>query len=216
MKIYLVRHGQSEGNVNKAKYFEKLDCDIELTEKGKDDAIDASNSIMDMMYHFDTIESHPRLNPLYYFNCYYSTYTRARQTAHIMHDNMTKDSNYRFNKFEETPLIREREWGGLRDIVEMGRKTEDHFNFHYRPTGGESFADCYQRAVLFHQHLLTTSKYDDNIIVAHGEFNKMYMMYLLGWSVEESNRYKNPKNGEVFLIDTDTGLSSLTPLTLKS
>jgi hypothetical protein len=40
-------------------------------------------------------------------------------------------------------------------------------------------------------------------------------MYLLGWTVEEFEKWKNPRNGEVLLID-DGELSSLTPLTASN
>jgi broad specificity phosphatase PhoE len=215
MKIYLVRHGLSKGNIDKSEYFRNLDCDIELAERGKDDAINAADDIMSLVEH-DAKSDNPPREPRCNFNLYHSSYKRAYQTANILHGRITGYQNYQINKFEELPLIREREWGNLRDIVEMGNKTESHFNFYYRPSGGESFADCYQRAVLFHQHILATSKYEHNIVVAHGEFNKLYLMYLLGWSVKDFERYKNPRNGEVFLIDTVTGLSGLTPLTTKN
>lgn len=214
MNIFLVRHGQSRGNASPSEYFEKLDCEIELTEKGKSDAVSAADSILNIVDHFNHLGTYLNTNNNI-FDLYCSTYKRAIQTANILHGRLTGFEGYEINKFEDTPIIREREWGGLRDIVELGKKTEEHFNFYYRPTGGESFADCYQRAMIFHQHLMTNSKCENNIIVAHGEFNKLYMMYLLGWSVTEFNMYKSPKNGEVFLINTDTGLSSLTPLTRK-
>lgn len=214
MKIYLVRHGQSKGNIDKSEYFKNLDCDIEITDKGKADAVNAGDKIMDIIEYTTKLEN-PSGEPRCYFNLYHSSYKRAYQTANILYGRITGYQNYQINKIFETPLIREREWGNLRDIVEMGNKTEAHFNFYYRPAGGESFCDCYQRAVLFHQHLLNTSKYEHNIVVAHGEFNKLYLMYLLGWSVKDFEKYKNPRNGEVFLIDTETGLSALTPLTNK-
>lgn len=34
-KLFLVRHGESEGNVNKSIYAEKPDYTLELTEAGK-------------------------------------------------------------------------------------------------------------------------------------------------------------------------------------
>lgn len=217
MRIYLVRHAESEGNINKAKYFEKLDCDIDITEKGKGQAVLAGDRIMDIVDHLSNkhnVNYQLRKTDPSKFNLYHSSYKRAKQTANIIHDRITSFKGYQINEFKETPLLREREWGSLRDIVEMGEKNESHFNFYYRPTGGESFADCFNRVALFHQWLLTTSKYEDNIIVAHGEFNKLYLMYLLGWSVEEFDKWRHPLNCEVFLVD-DGNLSSLTPLREK-
>lgn len=218
MKLYLVRHAESEGNINKAKYFEKLDCDISITLKGQAQAVKSGDRIMDLNDHIvhknDPDYPYPSKNPPYRFDMFYSPYKRARQTADIIHGQITNFEGYHIENYREMPLLIERNWGSLRDIVEAGKKTEDHFNFYYRPDGGESFLDTYQRVVLFDMWLNSNTKCENNIVVAHGEFNKLYLMYLLGWSVKEFEKYKTPKNGEVFLIE-DGKLSSLTPLTEK-
>jgi broad specificity phosphatase PhoE len=222
MRYYLVRHGQSEGNINRAVYFEKMDCDVELTEQGKADAVKAGDRIMDLNDHFvrknDPDYLYPTKNPPYRFNMVCSPYLRAKQTANIIHGRITSFDGYYIDNFQEMPLLVERNWGSLRDIVEAGNKTEDHFNFFYRPTDGESFLDTYQRVAIFDMWLMANSKWENNIIVAHGEFNKVYLMYLLGWGVEEFNKWKTPRNGEVYVIDrydVYNSLSSLTPLTEK-
>jgi broad specificity phosphatase PhoE len=217
MRIYLVRHGQSEGNVNNAKYFEKLDCDIQLTDKGQEDALNAANMIMDLCDHVsgkngDHVTDLGLKGGPYHFNLYQSSYTRAVQTAGIIRDRITSFEGYHINNVYETPLCREREWGSLRDILNSRLHTDEHWNFYYKPSGGESFANCFDRAALFHQYLLNTTKYENNIVVAHGEFNKLYLMYLMHWTVDEFNSVANSKNGEVFLIE-DGKLSTLTPTT---
>jgi broad specificity phosphatase PhoE len=218
MKIYLTRHSQSTGNIDKSEYFRKLDCDIGLTEQGRHDSIKTADRIMDIhdiiVHKNDDDYSHESKNPPYKFNMYYSPYLRARQTANLIHGKISGTDGYNINEYKENPLLVERSWEGLRDIILAGKKTEDHFNFYYRSIGGESFADAYQRVVLFDMLLKSTSKYEHNIVVAHGEFNKLYLMHLLGWSVEEFKKWKTPRNGEVYLIDGGT-LSNLTPLTEK-
>jgi broad specificity phosphatase PhoE len=218
MKIYLVRHAESRGNVDKSEYFRNLDCDIAITEKGKGQACKAIDRILDihdnMVHKNDPDYPYESKNPPYYFNMYYSPYKRATQTANIIHGGISGLDGYHINKFVENPLLIERQWGSLRDIVQSGEKTENHFNFFYQPMGGESFMDCYQRVVLFDTWLRANSKYEHNIVVAHGEFNKIYLMYLLGWSVDEFSKWKGPSNCEVFCID-DGRLSSKTPLTEK-
>ena len=214
MKIFLVRHGQSEGNINKAKYFEKNDCDIELTEQGKADAVKAADTIYSIIHSIHNLKyDNPQLvfSEDYKFNLVHSTYKRATQTANILCDRLQDNGGYTIQSMSSSPLCREREWGSLRDIIESKMKTEEHFNFYYRPLNGESFADAYQRAVIFHQHLVNTTRYENNIVVAHGEFNKVYLMYLLGWDIQEFEKWANQKNGEVWLINNNK-LSSATPL----
>jgi broad specificity phosphatase PhoE len=202
MRLFLIRHGQSEGNVDKTKYFEKLDCEIELTELGGTQAVTAALDIADYCD-----ESR------FAGNIFYSPYIRAEQTAHIICDKLESYGSYVIC-YECDPRLREREWGGLRDIVMSGQKTESHFNFFYRPDGGESFADCYDRVASFHQWLLTYHPQDDNIIVAHGEFNKLYAMYLMRWTLKEFDKWRTPRNGEVMYFN-DSDLSAETPLALK-
>lgn len=219
MRIFLVRHGQSTGNVDKSEYFNKLDCDIGLTDKGFKDAEKAAVKIRTLSNKIQYAAQHyPSALVPTYFNLYNSPYKRAIETAGRISESMGAFENmgafktYNIEEHIETPLIREREWGELRDIMESRLKTKDHFNFFYKPNGGESFSDTFTRAAVFHQWLLNTSKYENNIIVAHGEFNKVYLMHLLNWSVEEFTKWSNQKNGEVWMVN-DGKLSSLTPLT---
>jgi broad specificity phosphatase PhoE len=104
---------------------------------------------------------------------------------------------------DTSPLLIERQWGGLREIVDNRELDRDeHFQFYYRPPNdGESFFDCYQRVVMFFQELRTNPKYQgwDNIFIfTHGEWIRLALMYLDGKSVEEFTEHqKNPKNCEV-------------------
>ena len=184
MRIFLVRHGQSIGNVDKTAYVKNHDHELVLTDKGLQDAWDAGNKIKKLI-----------TDPVHHLDIHRSAYVRATQTSNVVSNNL--QSNYQCNIFTPTPLIREREWGKLRDIALAGDKNDDHFGFYHRPDGGESYADVYQRAAIFHQ----TLKGRDNVVVAHAEFNKVYAMFLLGWTVDEFEQCANQHNGEVWLIE---------------
>jgi broad specificity phosphatase PhoE len=184
-----------------------LDCDIELTKLGFKDACNAAKRI-------EVLNHGP-----FYGNMYYSPYTRAKQTALKIKEKFEKGRSYITN-FREHALIHEREWGGLRDIVSQGMKSENHFNFFYRPLNGESFNDCLTRVVTFDNWLMSVID-RDSIIVSHGEFIKLYLMHKLKWTVEDFNIWKCPRNGEVFLLrgspDQDNWvLSPLTNLTPRN
>lgn len=215
-RIFLTRHGQSTGNVNHALYFEKFDCDIGLTLQGKVDAMKAGHKIMELS---DSIYKnhllYPELSEPVRYEVFHSPYLRAQETANEITATLLANEGHIVDDIHENPLLREREWGSLRDIVVHGMKTESHFNFYYRPDGGESFADAYQRAAVFYQWFLNTSKCENNIIVAHGEFNKLLLMHMLEWNVGEFEKWKTPRNGEVYLLN-DKKLSISTPLTIKN
>lgn len=218
MRIWLVRHGQSEGNADPNVYFEKKDHEIDITTQGEEDARSAAYEIHRICGHFNKLLEYPHVDrPIWNFALYSSSYLRARRTANIVRDKLENDffgDNYCVLRDETLPILREREWGDLREAVRLGGNLNNYFDFYYRPKGGESFCDCYSRVMLFHQHLLMRG-YGDNIVVAHGEFNKVYAMYLTGMSIEDFERYDSPKNGGVLLIQ-DQELSSLTPLTIRN
>jgi len=183
--LYLIRHGQSEGNVNTKVYYDKNDCDIELTELGHSQSLTAGAELARMIDH-----GTPKII------C--STYARAKQTARGIYSVLAEDHQ---PSLREDVLLREREWGSLRTVVDNRHlKSEEHFNFYYRAMGGESFADAYARVVLFFQELTLQrlrNPLDDCpiVIVSHGEWIRLALMYLDGNTVEHFtvNR-KNPKN----------------------
>lgn len=124
----------------------------------------------------------------------YSPYVRAKDTADII-----ATYSMSFPLYQECVLIREREWGNLREEVESfaTREERNHlFDFYRRPAGGESFADVYQRAFIFLEYLKKL-EYNDIIIVSHGEFLKVLLMIIDGNTVEEFDSLSNIKNCEI-------------------
>jgi broad specificity phosphatase PhoE len=201
--LFLVRHGQSVGNIDKSKYFTTLDCDIELTKVGEEQCVEAGSKILSL-FDFKNVND---------IHVYHSPYLRAIQTKNIIVDVVSSKIDSKIHQIC-SPILRERHWGGLRDIVQMGQKTESHFNFFYKPPAdGESFADCYQRCVLFDM-MLKSSDVENAIVVSHGEWIRLYMMYFLNWSPEQFNLYKNPKNCDVYHIKNGK-LSEETKLRMK-
>lgn len=189
MNIYLARHGESRGNVSKEEYYRTNDWDIELTEKGKEQSADLGIDLRKI-----TNKSDRNL-------AISSSFKRAIHTRDIAI--ACFEGTDRKCDLDTSPLLIERQWGGLREIVDNRELDRDeHFQFYYRPPyGGESFFDCYQRVVMFFQELRTNPKYQgwDNIFIfTHGEWIRLALMYLDGKSVEEfTENRKNPKNCEV-------------------
>jgi len=192
MKLLITRHGQSEGNINKSVYFKMPDWSVPLTEKGKEQAnlvgVEIYNNIIDS-------------NDSYKCLLVYSSYIRAKQTTEIIEKQLTQLwlwIPYSLTKFE-TPLIREREWGKLREEFEKYKTIEERnhlFDFYRRPDGGESFADCHQRAFIF-LNWLKTQVADTAVIVSHGEFIKTMLMIIDNVSVEDFDRIPNVENCEL-------------------
>jgi broad specificity phosphatase PhoE len=177
MNLYLIRHGSSLGNEHPDVYFQMHDSKIPLTELGKEQALNAGENLKYMIKDTPVIISSP--------------YTRAKQTAKIIH-------GFIGGITVESPLIREREWGSLREDINQFDNKEDQkhlFDFYYRPLNGESFADLYQRAFLFLSHLRFNYLNTSNIIIAsHGEFIKVLLMLIDNKTVDEFEKLANIKN----------------------
>jgi 2,3-bisphosphoglycerate-dependent phosphoglycerate mutase len=182
MKIYFVRHGESLGNVDSRAYFEYHDHDIPLTDRGREQSCDVGNRICGL------VQDRP-------FRIIHSPFLRALDTAKIIDRQCILNGKYA--RVSESPLLYERSWGNLRGIVDNAETLElnMYFNFFYRPTNGESFADVYQRVVLFFQELRQDLCQDDIVIVSHGEWIRLALMYLRGYSVKYFNdNHKSPEN----------------------
>lgn len=181
MKIYLVRHGQSLGNIDSQAYYEHHDYDIPLTEIGREQARDVGQRIASL------VEDRP-------FRIIHSPFQRAHDTADIIDQQCVLAGKYASVK--EDVLLYERSWGNLREIVDSEELDRNmHFNFFYRPVSGESFADTYLRVVTFFHALKQDPCQDETVIVSHGEWIRLALMYLRGYSVKyfTENR-KNPEN----------------------
>jgi alpha-ribazole phosphatase len=183
MKLHLIRHAQSVGNVRPTIYGEIPDWQVPLTEDGKKQA----ENVADI------------LKNIYKPYIYSSPYIRAKETAEII-------AKPHGGIIYENSLIYERVWGNLRDEIKSYKNREERnhlFDFFRRPVGGESFADCYQRAFTF--FLFLKSKYDsdsylrskDIIIVSHGEFLKLLLMIIDDKTVEEFENLENIKNCDI-------------------
>ncbi len=190
-KIILVRHGESQGNVNKEIYSEIPDYAIYLTEKGKKQAQEAGQKIK----HIINNES---------YCAYFSPYFRARQTMDITLDELNP---LKLAFFREEPRIREQEYSGkLRDGKLLNEKERESFGkFFYRLHGGESAADVYDRVSDFIGSLhrdFVKENYPNNILLfGHGMTNRVFLMRWLHISIEEFEMWKNPHNGELHILE---------------
>lgn len=195
MNLYLVRHTESEGNANKAVYYQMPDWRVPLTEKGKQDALEVGKKLCQK---FKRHETATIIN---------SPYIRTKESAEIISDKLKCYFSPYGVEIIESSLIYEREWGNLREECDQFETREERshlFDFFRRPEGGESFADVYKRAFTFLEYLKREFSYKDEnhfpqniIIVSHGEFLKVLLMIIDGESVEDFDTLPNIKNGEI-------------------
>lgn len=189
-RIILVRHGSSEGNVDKNQYETVPDYALNLTTEGILQAQQAGQELKKLI----------GSETLY---VYLSPYLRTRQTfQHIrasLEDNAVKAI--------EDPRIREQDWGHLRnpDVNEEIIKERDSFStFYYRIPDGESGADVYDRVSIFLETLhrdFDKPDYPENVlIVTHGMTLRLFLMRWFHWTVEEFENLRNPRNSQIVVM----------------
>ena len=194
-RIFLVRHGESEGNVDKSIYANKPDYALELTVLGHHQAVETGKDIAAYLEN----EGESITQKIQF---YISPFWRARQT----YAGIAK-SFQNHVKFED-PRLREQEWGHLRDqnITEKIEEYRDNYgHFYYRFNDGESCADVYDRISTFLETLhrdFEKKDYAQNVIIVnHGMTLRVFLMRWFHISVEEFETLANPKNGEYHILE---------------
>lgn len=192
--IFIVRHGQSQANVDKTLHQTIPDHKIELTPLGWEQARAAGKELNQFIGDV----------PVAFYT---SPYVRTRQTLRgILEGFRTVD----VERIREDPRIREQEWGHLRvaeqtDAVDAER--QDYGPFYYRIPDGESGADVYDRVTGFLDTIyrdFENPEYPENaVIVSHGFTLRVLLMRWLKWSVEEFHELANPKNCAIFRLERD-------------
>ncbi len=192
-RIILVRHGESEGNIDKSIYGVKPDYTLELTAEGRKQAFEAGQKISEIVK-----------NESMFF--YVSPMWRTRSTF----EEIAKSLNRSKIEYREEPRIREQEWGHLRTIEE-GKKVEEirdaYGTFYFRIPDGESAADVYDRISDFfgtlHRDFRKDNYSQNAIIVTHGMAIRLFLMKWFHWTVEEFELLANPKNCEIVILEQD-------------
>jgi broad specificity phosphatase PhoE len=200
MKLVIVRHTESEANINKNILSTVPDHEVNLTNSGKNQAMLIANDIYKYCY---------EITKNYLFShIYCSPFNRTVETlTHI---------NNSFNEFYLCPTklniyydsrLREQSWGNFitEEQIEIEIKNRNSYSpFFYKIKDGESAADVYDRLGSFVEMLYRNIKdksYDHNIlIVTHGVTMRCLLMHLLNFTVQEYNSLKNPNNGEIVIL----------------
>lgn len=193
--IILIRHGQSQGNVDKTIYARIPDYALKLTDKGRQEALDAGKEIAKVISGKTMV--------------YCSSYHRTRQT----YEGVKKSLDVW--KYYETPLLREQEWGTTFDGIksyqdaseDIEKYRDEHGTFYYRFKSGESVADVFGRVSQFLDTLFRDFEKPDFpenvVIVTHGMTWRVLLMRWFHLTIEEFELLKNPKNCEFCLLTSD-------------
>lgn len=196
--LYLVRHGQSEANVNKKVYREKPDHMIGLTQKGFAQASEAGKFLSDTVDGKTIILRSP--------------YQRARETEDAIATAMQAQVVERV----ELPELAEQQYGLFDGVPpdELATTFPEEYSrfmlaqkhlgrFWARPPQGEALFDVYQRATTV-AHYVRFAYRRSNItnfaIVAHGNWLQCFLMAWCNLPYEWIAKSRVPENCEIMKV----------------
>lgn len=192
--IILMRHGETEANVDAAKYGDKGDPQVELTDTGRLQAKEAGGKIAELV----------RGRAVATF---VSPYVRTRQTAAEVLSQL-RSAGITLTMQREDPRLREREFSGTfqRERPDTS-DAEQYSRFFWRPPGGESCADVYDRVSSFMTTLWRCfgrhSSVEDGValIISHGLTVRLLAMRWLNWTPEMFLASWNPGNCGMLVLE---------------
>lgn len=188
--IFLIRHGQSEGNVDKSIYKVKPDYAYRLTDLGREQANAVGKELSEKLWGSQ-------------IEFYYSPFFRTRDTF------LEIAKHVRVRKAKEDPRLREQEWGtSFRDQEEnLEHQRDTYGHYYYRIKDGESCADVYDRVSDFMNTLhrdFEKEEFPQHVgIVMHGMTMRVFLMRWFHWTVEKFESLANPKNCEYYHLEYD-------------
>jgi broad specificity phosphatase PhoE len=195
LTIKLVRHGESDANIGKVTSQDFGDHAIPLSERGHEQAREAGRRI-----------GHAFLDRAL---IYASPYRRTRETlAGVLEGAGTTSAE--LGRVYEDPRLREVEHG-YEDVATQNELRQRHGWFYYRFRGGESPADCFDRASTFLDSMMRQVERKQServLVVTHGLFIRCFVMRFLHLSVEDFDGLANPRNCDVVTLAEKTTLDS--------
>ncbi len=190
-RIIIVRHGQSEANVDRSLYAHIPDHEVVLTKDGEAEAVAAGSEISKMLGQ-ETVRA------------YVSPFKRTRQTFAGIRTRIEKN----LIDVWEDPRIREHEfghWNMRHNRAEVMQERAEYGRFYYRLPGGESAADVYERLSTFLESMFRAFEKPDFpencLIVSHGAAIRVLMMRFFRLSVEEFLDLQNPVNCQLIVLE---------------
>ncbi|MCG8924132.1 histidine phosphatase family protein [Lentzea sp. CC55] len=190
MRIILLRHGQSLGNVDELAYCRIPDHALPLTGTGEEQAR-AAGPVVKALIGDGPVAA------------YVSPYTRTRRTFDLL--------GISAERVVTEPRVREQDWGNLQDPVQQEvLKHQRHAfgHFFFRLPNGESGADVDDRVAAFLDGLTVRMHEDERhpktvLVVSHGLTIRLLCRRFFDWSIDLFESLSNPDTCENRVLDHD-------------
>ncbi|KAF3784121.1 Phosphoglycerate mutase-like protein [Nymphaea thermarum] len=211
-RIILVRHGESQGNLDTAAYTTTPDNRIPLTPAGIGQARAAGEEIRRIVTEGRAAGEEGDDWGLYF---YVSPYVRTRSTLSEIGRSFRQEE---IDGAREECRIREQDFGNFQveERMRVVKETRERFGrFFYRFPEGESAADVYDRITSFMESLwrdIDMNRINRDgvsnfnlVIVSHGLTTRVFLMKWFKWTVEQFEHLNNPTNCEVRVMQLGKG-----------
>ncbi|BFG37026.1 hypothetical protein CerSpe_233000 [Prunus speciosa] len=208
-RIILMRHGESQANIDTATYSTIPHNKIPLTDVGLAQAHLAGAHLHRVISDIDTNSPNWRV----YF--YVSPYERTRSTLCQIGPSFSRT---RVIGVREECRIREQDFGNFQaqDRIKAIKETREKFGrFFFRNPEGESAADVYDRVSSFLESLwrdidMNRLRHDpchdlNLIIISHGLTSRVFLMKWFKWTVEQFEHLNNLGNCEFQVMQLGKG-----------
>jgi len=191
MRMILLRHAESVGNVDELAYTRIPDHALPLTDAGRAQAAAIGPEIARLLE-----GERPAV--------YVSPYLRTRETLRLL------DIRDSCERIAQEPRLREQDWGNLQDPAdqEIQKARRNEFgHFFYRLPFGESGADVDDRVAAFLSDLRQRDEDHPEtvLIVTHGLTLRLLCRRLFGWSIELFESLSNPGTCEYRVVEEQDG-----------
>ncbi|MEC4015860.1 histidine phosphatase family protein [Streptomyces sp. H27-D2] len=181
-RIVLIRHGESEGNIDDTVYEREPDHALSLTPTGLLQA-EVAGARMRALFGDERVSA------------YVSPYRRTHQTFQALGLDPSRV------RVREEPRLREQDWGNWQDRDDVRRQKayrDAYGHFFYRFAQGESGADVYDRVGSFLESLWRSFEdpgHPPNVlIITHGLTMRLFCTRWFHWTVAEFESLSNPGN----------------------
>ncbi|WVZ61706.1 hypothetical protein U9M48_011536 [Paspalum notatum var. saurae] len=218
-RIVLVRHGESEGNVDEAAYTRVPDPRIGLTAKGWRDAEACGRRLRDLFSSSGSGSGSDDDDDDWKVYFYVSPYRRTLETLRGVGRAFEP---HRIAGVREEPRLREQDFGNFQDRERMRAEKEArrrYGRFFYRFPSGESAADVYDRISGFRETLRADidlgrffqephppGRGDMNVVlVSHGLTLRVFLMRWYRWTVRQFEGLGNLAHGGALVMQTGHG-----------
>ncbi|OWZ17877.1 Phosphoglycerate/bisphosphoglycerate mutase [Phytophthora megakarya] len=210
-RLILVRHGESEGNIDPLLYGRVPDNAMHLTELGYEQAVAAGESIKkivgnETMVRRQFTEAKGGKLTVYYVQRFIvSPYVRTIETF----CGILKAWGFEGKAipWSEEPRIREQDFGNFQEpmkIRECKAQRRRFGSFFYRFPSGESPADVYDRVSSFLESLyrmFEKSSEENYVLVTHGVAIRVILTRYFKYRISEFELLENFHNGEFVVLE---------------